>query len=345
MLGEGTHMNLYEKLGAHPMVFDGVAGVAFAVFAPAAKRVSWLAISIYGMDAATPCACAAMAFGKFVPEARAGDKYKYEIVGPDGHLLPLKSDPLAFAAELRPQTASIVVDRDTIPQPQPAPAGIKLVLLKAIAPRVSRVTAIFNPAMARRGGAYYLASIEAARGRGKSLARFTSSRAFEAFYGCPWKLHADFDRGGGCRPPIVLVSARRRSNIRAVWHLDEFEVPNVRAAPRVHRFPADFTVRQTVILGHGFVVPNFVYCPAVGAFKSFCHLKNILWLGVGFQTGFDGEVAIAVAQLYLARMLQRILPAGFIAPCLPTKTDNLPSGSQWLHEIKHDGFRIIARSG
>src|SRR5499433_3540019 len=39
----------------------------------------------------------------------------------------------------------------------------------------------------------------------------------------------------------------------------------------------------------------------------------------------------------------RTLPAGFISPCLPTKTDKLPSGSQWLHEIKHDGFRIIAR--
>jgi bifunctional non-homologous end joining protein LigD len=39
----------------------------------------------------------------------------------------------------------------------------------------------------------------------------------------------------------------------------------------------------------------------------------------------------------------RALPAGFIAPCLPTKTDKLPSGTQWLHEIKHDGFRIIAR--
>src|SRR6201993_4025937 len=39
----------------------------------------------------------------------------------------------------------------------------------------------------------------------------------------------------------------------------------------------------------------------------------------------------------------RTLAAGFIAPCLPTKTDKLPSGSQWLHEIKHDGFRIIAR--
>jgi bifunctional non-homologous end joining protein LigD len=42
-------------------------------------------------------------------------------------------------------------------------------------------------------------------------------------------------------------------------------------------------------------------------------------------------------------MLQRCLPAGFIAPCLPTKTDQLPSGDLWLHEIKHDGFRIIAR--
>jgi ATP-dependent DNA ligase len=38
-----------------------------------------------------------------------------------------------------------------------------------------------------------------------------------------------------------------------------------------------------------------------------------------------------------------IPPAGFIAPCLPTKTDKLPSGSEWLHEIKHDGFRVIAR--
>jgi hypothetical protein len=42
-------------------------------------------------------------------------------------------------------------------------------------------------------------------------------------------------------------------------------------------------------------------------------------------------------------MLQRTLPAGFIAPCLPTKTDKLPSGSLWLHEIKHNGFRIIVR--
>ncbi len=42
-------------------------------------------------------------------------------------------------------------------------------------------------------------------------------------------------------------------------------------------------------------------------------------------------------------MLERTLPAGFIAPCLPTKTSTPPSGALWLHEIKHDGFRIIAR--
>ena len=39
----------------------------------------------------------------------------------------------------------------------------------------------------------------------------------------------------------------------------------------------------------------------------------------------------------------RTLPPGFIEPCLPKKTDTLPSGGLWIHEIKHDGFRIIAR--
>ena len=39
----------------------------------------------------------------------------------------------------------------------------------------------------------------------------------------------------------------------------------------------------------------------------------------------------------------RALPAGFIAPCLPTNAPQPPSGEAWLHEIKHDGFRVIAR--
>jgi bifunctional non-homologous end joining protein LigD len=41
--------------------------------------------------------------------------------------------------------------------------------------------------------------------------------------------------------------------------------------------------------------------------------------------------------------MQHPLPAGFIAPCLPTKAQSPPSGPLWLHEIKHDGFRVIAR--
>jgi bifunctional non-homologous end joining protein LigD len=39
----------------------------------------------------------------------------------------------------------------------------------------------------------------------------------------------------------------------------------------------------------------------------------------------------------------RPLPTGFIAPCLPTSAPQPPSGNGWLHEIKHDGFRVIAR--
>ena len=37
------------------------------------------------------------------------------------------------------------------------------------------------------------------------------------------------------------------------------------------------------------------------------------------------------------------MPVGFIAPCLPTNAPHPPCGDLWLHEIKHDGFRVIAR--
>src|SRR5207244_3086923 len=60
----------------------------------------------------------------FVPGVRPGEKYKYEIIGSDGRMLPLKSDPLAFTAELRPKTASIVVDLAAVKRPQSLPANI-----------------------------------------------------------------------------------------------------------------------------------------------------------------------------------------------------------------------------
>jgi len=45
---------------------------------------------------------------------------------------------------------------------------------------------------------------------------------------------------------------------------------------------------------------------------------------------------------YLCPMLRRLTPAGFLEPCLPSPTKKPPSGPGWIHEIKHDGFRIMA---
>jgi 1,4-alpha-glucan branching enzyme len=125
LLGEGTHLHLYERLGAHPMVLDGVDGVGFAVFAPSARRVS--VVGDFNLWDGRRHAMRVRGHGFweiFVPGARAGDKYKYEIIGPDGRMLPLKSDPVAWAAELRPQTASIVVDDNALPRPAPVPTGV-----------------------------------------------------------------------------------------------------------------------------------------------------------------------------------------------------------------------------
>jgi 1,4-alpha-glucan branching enzyme len=125
LLGEGTHRQLYEKLGAHPMVLDGVEGVAFTVFAPSAKRVSVVGDFNFWDGRRHAMRVRGNGFWEiFVPEAKPGAKYKYEIIGSDGRLLPLKSDPLAFAAELRPQTASIVVDLNATRRPQPSPPGV-----------------------------------------------------------------------------------------------------------------------------------------------------------------------------------------------------------------------------
>jgi 1,4-alpha-glucan branching enzyme len=125
LLGEGNHLALYNKLGAHPMTLDGVSGVAFVVFVPNARRVSVVGDFNFWDGRRHAMRVRGNGFWEmFVPQAGAGDHYKFEIIAADGHMLPLKSDPVAFAAELRPRTASIVVDLDAIPRPQPAPAGV-----------------------------------------------------------------------------------------------------------------------------------------------------------------------------------------------------------------------------
>src|SRR4029079_11598062 len=118
LLGEGSHLELYNKLGAHPMTLEGVEGTAFVVFAPNARRVSVVGDFNHWDGRRHAMRVRGNGYWEiFVPGARAGDKYKYEIVAGDGHLLPLKADPLAFASEVRPATASIVVDFTRIPRP------------------------------------------------------------------------------------------------------------------------------------------------------------------------------------------------------------------------------------
>jgi 1,4-alpha-glucan branching enzyme len=124
LLCEGNHLQLYDKLGAHPCTLDGVTGVAFAVFAPNARRVSVVGDFNVWDGRRHGMRVRGNGFWEiFLPAVAPGDKYKFEILGPDGRLLPLKSDPVAFANELRPRTASIVVDPTSIVPPSAAPSG------------------------------------------------------------------------------------------------------------------------------------------------------------------------------------------------------------------------------
>jgi 1,4-alpha-glucan branching enzyme len=113
-LGEGSHLRPFEVLGAHPMTLgDGVyaiSGVRFAVWAPNAGRVSVVG-GFNGWDGRRHPMRSRGAAGiweLFVPHAAPGDAYKYEIRTRDGVVLPLKCDPFARAAQLRPETASVV---------------------------------------------------------------------------------------------------------------------------------------------------------------------------------------------------------------------------------------------
>jgi 1,4-alpha-glucan branching enzyme len=124
LLGEGTNQRLYDTLGAHPMTIDGVDGVGFVVLAPNAKRVSVVGDFNFWNARRHPMRVRGNGYWElFIPHARDGDHYKFDMLGPHGEHLPLKSDPLAFAAELRPKTASIVLDEKKLPHPRPAPPG------------------------------------------------------------------------------------------------------------------------------------------------------------------------------------------------------------------------------
>ena len=114
LMGEGRHYDTYEKMGAHVKTLEGVSGVHFAVWAPNARRVSVVG-DFNGWDGrVSPMRSRGNSgiWELFIPEFGEDVIYKYEIVGPQNNVLPLKADPYGFRSELRPNTGSVVARLD-----------------------------------------------------------------------------------------------------------------------------------------------------------------------------------------------------------------------------------------
>ncbi len=113
VFGQGNHYEIYNKLGAHLMEIDGEQGAYFAVWAPNAQTVSVVGEfnNWCGFDHnMTPLGTSGI-WEIFIPGMKQWDMYKYVIVAKDGSVY-YKADPYAFHSELRPGTASKVVDID-----------------------------------------------------------------------------------------------------------------------------------------------------------------------------------------------------------------------------------------
>ena len=111
LFAQGTHYEIYEKMGAHEAEIDGQKGVYFAVWAPNAKYVNVIGsfnnwdIFQDNMDRISDGGI----FALFIPGAKIGDMYKYVITTSDDRKL-YKADPYGNYAQLRPDNASIVTD-------------------------------------------------------------------------------------------------------------------------------------------------------------------------------------------------------------------------------------------
>jgi 1,4-alpha-glucan branching enzyme len=110
LFGEGRHLRLWEVLGAHRRVHDGMVGVSFAVWAPNASGVRVVGDWNYwdGRVHQMRSLGSSGVWELFIPGVEAGAHYKYELVTSEGRVI-LKTDPMAFAMERPPATASIVV--------------------------------------------------------------------------------------------------------------------------------------------------------------------------------------------------------------------------------------------
>src|SRR5436190_7490273 len=109
LFGEGKHERLWHKLGAHELTVEGVAGTAFAVWAPTARSVRVVGDFNRWDGRLHPMRSlgASGVWELFVPGAGEGIHYKFELVTAVGELV-LKADTMAFATEALPATASVV---------------------------------------------------------------------------------------------------------------------------------------------------------------------------------------------------------------------------------------------
>ncbi|MCA1765362.1 MAG: 1,4-alpha-glucan branching protein GlgB, partial [Desulfobulbaceae bacterium] len=113
LFNHGTHYKIYDQLGAHPTIIDGVSGVMFRVWAPNARRVSIIGdFNIWdGRVHQMRVLDQSGIWELFIPGLSHGEIYKYEIKTRDMAILE-KSDPYQLFGELRPKSASIVWDLD-----------------------------------------------------------------------------------------------------------------------------------------------------------------------------------------------------------------------------------------
>ncbi|MGW0250485.1 1,4-alpha-glucan branching protein GlgB [Nocardia goodfellowii] len=117
LIGEGRHERLWDVLGAHPRRYttlDGeVTGTSFAVWAPNARGVTVFGdFDSWGGQTAPMRALGSSGIWEvFVPDVEVGTKYKYRIHCADGRTVD-HADPMAFATELPPATASVVTASD-----------------------------------------------------------------------------------------------------------------------------------------------------------------------------------------------------------------------------------------
>ncbi|MEY3958891.1 MAG: hypothetical protein RJA37_1494 [Verrucomicrobiota bacterium] len=112
LIGKGDDHGVHHRLGSHLREMDGVQGVAFAVWAPSARRVSVVGDHNYWNGRVHPMRRlgASGVWELFIPGLREGARYKFEVVGPHDPTPFLKTDPYALHFEPAPNHAAIVTD-------------------------------------------------------------------------------------------------------------------------------------------------------------------------------------------------------------------------------------------